>query len=323
VDSVVVGDQDAHRSVCWPSNCREHRQVKIALVHNPTAGDGQDIDDVVKLLTDAGHEVRHRSSKADWKKLLQDPGDLVVAAGGDGTVRKVALAAADRGLVFAALPIGTANNIAKTLGILGDARDLVRSWEDGATVPIDIGEVEAPGASRRFVEGLGGGWIPELIARSEQVDDEFRLLGRETDRAMHLLADLLRGTEASGWRITADGIDLSGSYLAVEILNIRFVGPNVPLAPAGDPSDGLLDVVLVTDADRDGILEYLDQRLNLASGVMPPLRTARARVIDLAVPAGTRLHVDDREWPPGRDLDEPIELTVRCLPGAVGLRASA
>ena len=275
--------------------------MKIALVHNPTAGDGQDVDDVVKLLTDAGHEVEHRSSKADWKKLLQDPGDLIVAAGGDGTVRRVALAAADRGLAFAALPIGTANNIAKTLGILGDARELVRSWEDGATVPIDIGE----------------------IAHAQEVEGEFPLLGRETDRAMHLLAALLRQAESARWRITADGTDVSGSYLAVEVLNIRFVGPNVPLAPAGDPSDGLLDVVLVTDADRDGILEYLDQRLNLASGVMPQLRTARARVIDLAVPAGTRLHVDDREWPSGRDLDEPIELEVRCLPGAVVLRVSA
>lgn len=291
--------------------------MKIALVHNPTAGDGQDVDDVVKLLTDAGHEVQHRSSKADWKKLLQDPGDLVVAAGGDGTVRKVALAAADRGLAFAALPIGTANNIAKTLGILGDARELVRSWDVGATVPIDIGEVQAPGASRRFVEGVGGGWISELIARAEEVEDEFRLLGRETDRALHLLADLLREAEPASWRITADETDLSGDYLAVEIHNIRFVGPNVPLAPGADPSDGLLDVVLVTDADREGILEYLDQRLNLASGEMPPLRTARARAIDVAVPPGTRLHVDDREWPSGRDLDAPIELEVRCLPGAV------
>ena len=291
--------------------------MKISLVHNPTAGDGQDIDEVVKLLTDAGHEVRHRSSKGDWKKLLQDPGDLVVAAGGDGTVRKVALAAADRELPFAALPIGTANNIAKTLGLVGDARELVRSWDDTEGVPIDIGEVEASGASRRFVEGVGGGWIAGLMARADEVEDEFRLLGRETDRAMHMLSDLLRDAYPAEWRIVADGTDLSGEFLAVEILNIRFVGPNVPLAPDADASDGLLDIVLVSEADRDGILDYLDQRLNLASGVMPPLRTARARDMRLRVPAGVSVHVDDREWPDDRELDEPIDLGVRCLPGAV------
>ena len=297
--------------------------MKIALVHNPTAGDGQDIDDVVKLLTDAGHEVRHRSSKADWKRLLQDPGDLVVAAGGDGTVRKVALAAADRGLAFAALPIGTANNIAKTLGFTGDAAELVRSWSDEPIRPIDIGEVEMTGGSRRFLEAVGGAWIAELIARSEEVEDEFRLLGRETDRALHLLADVLRDARPARWRIEADGADLSGDYLAVEILNIRFVGPNVPLAPEADPADGLLDIVLVSEGDRDGILEYLEQRLNLASGVMPALGSARAARIRLTIAAGMRLHVDDREWPGGRDLDDSLDLEVRCLPGAVRMRGRA
>jgi diacylglycerol kinase (ATP) len=294
--------------------------VKISLVHNPTAGDGQDVDDVIRLLTDAGHEVCHRSSKDNWKKLLQDPGDLLVAAGGDGTVRKVAVAASDAGVPFAALPIGTANNIAKTLELLGDAHDLVRSWDAPDLVPIDMGEVRAGDESRRFVEGVGGGWFAELLARRGEVNDEFRLLGRETDRAIHLLAGLLRDTDPAPWGITADGSELSGDYLAVEILNIRFVGPNIPLAPQADPSDGLLDLALVAEADRDGILEYLDQRLHLASGVMPRLRSVRARGIRLQVPAGARLHVDDGEWPEGRDSHEPLELDVRCLPGAVSLR---
>ena len=104
---------------------------------------------------------------------------------------------------------------------------------------------------------------------------------------MHMLSDLLREAQPAEWRIVADGTDLSGEFLGVEILNIRFVGPNVPLAPEADPSDGLLDVVLVTDADRDGILEYLDQRLHLASGVMPPLRTARAREVRLGSRPGS------------------------------------
>ncbi len=242
--------------------------MKISLVHNPTAGDGQDVEDVVKLLTDAGHDVQHRSSKDDWKKLLQDPGDLVVAAGGDGTARKVALAAADRGLPFAILPIGTANNIAKTLGLVGDARQLVGSWsdEESSARPFDIGEVTAGGASRQFVEAVGGGWFAELIARGGKVEEELLLVGRETDRALHLLAALMRQARPMAWRVVADGEDLSGDYLAVEVANIRFVGPNVPLAIEADPSDGLLDVVLVTEADRDPIVEYLEGQHRLASG---------------------------------------------------------
>ena len=296
--------------------------MKISLVHNPTAGDGQDVNDVIQLLTDAGHDVNHRSSKDNWMKLLQDPGDLVVAAGGDGTVRKVAVATAETEVPFAALPIGTANNIAKTLGLLGDAGELVRSWESPDVVPIDLGEVRAGDEVRRFVEGIGGGWIADLIARSHEVDKEFRLLGRETDRAVHMLGDLLRQARPAHWEIAADGTDLSGEYVGVEVLNIRFVGPNIPLAPEADPSDGLLDVVLVTDDDVPGILGYLEQRLHLASGDMPDLRSVRARTVRLSAAAGVRLHVDDAAWPDARDPYEAVDLDVRTLPGAARMRGS-
>jgi len=295
--------------------------MKISLVHNPTAGGGQEVDDFVSLLTEAGHEVRHRSSKKDWKALLQDPGDLVVAAGGDGTVRKVVLAAAERGLRVGMLPIGTANNIAKTLGMLGDARELVASWsaDPPSERGLDVGEVTGPAGTQRFVEALGGGMVAELIRRGKEVEDDAKLLGRETDRALHLFADVLRDAPALRWRITADGVDLSGDHLAVEVLNIRFVGPNVPFAPDADPSDGLLDVVVVGEDDREPLLAYLENRLHMASGTMPSLRTARARRVELEAPASVRLHVDDKLWPSDDPLAEPMSFAVQCRAAAVTL----
>jgi len=206
--------------------------MKISLVHNPTAGGGQDADEAVALLTKAGHKVRHRSTKGRWKVLLQDPGDLLVAAGGDGTVRKVALAAAEVEVPFAILPIGTANNIAKTLGLMGDARTLVESWsahlEQGT--PFDFGEVNG----KWFVESVGGGPIPELIARSDEIEADATLLGRETDRALHLFRELVADAPTRSWRVCLDGADISGDFLAVEIVNIRFVGSNIPIAPEAD-----------------------------------------------------------------------------------------
>ena len=295
--------------------------MKIALVHNPTAGGGHDVSDLVKLLTDAGHEVRHRSSSGDWKSLLQDSGDLVVAAGGDGTVRKVALAAADRGIPFAVLPIGTANNIGKTLGMLGDARELVGGWS--ADPPprrtLDLGVLKAENRTERFVESVGGGPVAELIGRGEEIGEQSKLLGRETDQALHLLTELLLAATPFAWRISADGEDLAGEYLAVEVLNIRFTGPNVPLAPEADPSDGLLDVVVIVEEDREPMLAYLENRLNLASGTMPPLRTVRASHVDVVAPAGVRLHLDDGAWPSGGPLADPMRLKLRCLRGAVDL----
>ena len=204
----------------------------------------------------------------DWKAFLKKPADLVVAAGGDGTVRRVALAAAEHGLPFAVIPIGTANNIAKSIGLLGDAGELIESWSASprARHPFDLGEVVAPWGEGRFVEGVGGGLIADLIEREDEVAADAKLLGGETDRALHLLCELVGEARMRRWQIKADGKDLSGEYFAVEVLNIRFVGPNLPLAPDAFPGDGLLDVVLLGKDDRQPLLDYLEKRMHLASG---------------------------------------------------------
>ena len=294
--------------------------MNISLVHNPTAGGGQDTDELVGLLTEAGHKVRHRSTKGRWKVLLQDPGDLLVAAGGDGTVRKVALAAAGDGVPFAILPIGTANNIAKTLGLMGDARTLVESWSvgRGSGIPFDIGEANG----KQFVESVGGGVIPDLIARGEEIESDATLLGRETDRAIHVLREVVADAPTLPWRVRVDGMDASGDYLAVEVVNIRFVGSNVPIAPSADPSDGRLDVALVGEAERQSLLDYLDGRLSLASGELPKAQVVSGRDIELVAPAGVRMHLDDRLWPKADPLRKPKRVEVRCVPGAATLVGS-
>lgn len=292
--------------------------MKITLIHNPGAGGGQDAKALVSLIQDAGHHLRQRSTKKDWKPLLKEPADLVVAAGGDGTVRRVALAAAEHGLPFAAIPIGTANNIAKSIGLLGDAAELIESWSDSprARHPFDLGEAEAPWGRGRFVEGVGGGLIGDLIDREDEIAADATLLGRETDRALHLLCELVKEARPRRWKIKADGKDLSGEYFSVEVLNIRFVGPNLPLAPHAYPGDGFLDVVLVGKSDREALQAYLASRLHLASGQIPELRVVQARKVEMTAPAGVRWHLDDKIWPAEEPPRKPATVKVSCLPGA-------
>jgi diacylglycerol kinase (ATP) len=293
--------------------------MKITLIHNPGAGDGQDVKSLVRLITDAGHKVRHESTKKEWERLLEKPVDLVVAAGGDGTVRRVALAAADHGLPFAAIPVGTANNIAKTIGVLGNAQELIESWSISPRheQPFDLGEAAAPWGRKRFVEGVGGGLIADLISREEEVDADATLLGRETDRALHLLCELVREASVRRWQISADGRDLSGEYFALEVLNIRFMGPNLPLAPGAYPGDGFFDIVVIGENDREPLLAYLEDRMRLAAGQLPELRVVRARQIEIVAPVGVRWHLDDRNWPSAEPSANAAKVTVRCLAGAL------
>ena len=293
--------------------------MKIDLVYNPTAGTGTEIAEILELLAEAGHRVRHRSSKGKWRDLLQDSGKLLVAAGGDGTVRKVALAAAETGRPFAILPLGTANNVAKSLEIVGTTREVIDRWsadEDG--VAFDIGEARASWGRTRFIESVGGGLFAELLAREGEIGVGHELVGREMDQALHVLGEELEVARPARWRIEVDGRDVSGEYLAVEILNIRFAGPNVILDRDATPTDGLFDVVTIGEADRAELARYLEDRLHLASGHIPRHTVRRGSEIRLVPPRSARLRADDRLWP-RKPIDAPSWIRVTCRPGAARL----
>ncbi|MBA3895362.1 MAG: diacylglycerol kinase, partial [Gemmatimonadales bacterium] len=104
--------------------------MRVTLVHNPGAGDERhSAKRIMRELEEAGYDARLESiKKQDLGEALEDPGDLVVVAGGDGSIKKVAIAMAGRGVPLAILPIGTANNIAKSLGALGSMGELIEGW---------------------------------------------------------------------------------------------------------------------------------------------------------------------------------------------------
>ena len=115
--------------------------MRITLIHNPGAG-RQGADDarkLVRFLEHQGYEVRYQSAKEeDWKKALKKPAGMIVVAGGDGTVAKVTRRMVGRGIPVGLLPSGTANNIARTLGLLDRPfEELVRGWQGGRRVKLE------------------------------------------------------------------------------------------------------------------------------------------------------------------------------------------
>ena len=71
--------------------------------------------------------------------------------------------------------------------------------------------------------------------------------------------------------------------------NIPFAGPNVPVAPDADPGDGLLDVVLIGEAQRKALLAYFDARMHARSAEAPKLPVHRGREIELVPPPDVAL----------------------------------
>ena len=99
----------------------------VTLVHNPGSGDeAMALDGILALLDAAGFRVRHVPADGPWQDALTEPTDLAVALGGDGTIGQVMTWLAGQDTPVGILPSGTANNIARTLGIWGDAETIDR-----------------------------------------------------------------------------------------------------------------------------------------------------------------------------------------------------
>ncbi|WP_138992624.1 diacylglycerol kinase family protein [Larkinella sp. C7] len=249
--------------------------MKIAqLLHNPGAGDEEHSrKELVALIESEGFICRYASTKKnDWKELKSDV-DFLVVAGGDGTVRKVAKHLLNRKLIekplpVALLPSGTANNIARTLNIpADDPQPVVQSWRTDQRKRFDVGLVEGLPKKPFFLEGIGYGVFPQLMKEmkdhpvnsSDSPEDKLRT-------ALEVLADMIQSYKVQSCRIEVDGVDYSGEYLLVEVMNIRSIGPNLVLAPTADPGDGLFEVVLVSESQRDGLLTYVQNRLQGVEG---------------------------------------------------------
>jgi diacylglycerol kinase family enzyme len=73
---------------------------------------------------------------------------------------------------------------------------------------------------------------------------------------------------------------VSEELLGLEAMNVRELGPNLPLAPDADPGDGLLDVVLVRSHDRDALAAYVAARLRGEHLPSPALGVRHATACD-------------------------------------------
>jgi diacylglycerol kinase (ATP) len=266
--------------------------MRISLLYHEDAGDGISIATVRHTIEQHGHEVAHVVTDADeFKRSFADGIDLAVAAGGDGTARRAALALAGASIPLAILPFGTANNIARSLGLAGTLDAHVARWMHADRKRIDLGIVEGPWGSCPFVESAGAGLLVEGMDAAHQRTAD----GTEADTRLTIAIDAflaaLQRLAPQPSTIVVDGHRMVGSFLMIELLNIGSVGPQLDLAPNADPTDGWLTIVTAEDEHRADLIAYLSARA-AGSAAELPLPSRRARHIELS--GWNAIHLDDR-----------------------------
>jgi diacylglycerol kinase family enzyme len=291
--------------------------VNVWILCNEDAGRGLSADDLRKLVERAGHTVAGVAKRYDEGSSLPDgKPDLVVAAGGDGTVATVASIASKTSATLAILPLGTANNIATSLGLNAPVTELIASWSTAQRVPFDLGYARAASKEWLVVEGVGGGLVPAGIARAQAVNGHHDDItpAAEVNAAVRAFRDTLVDLEPRPWTVVLDGHEMSDAFLLVEVLNIRSIGPNLVFAPDATPSDGYFDIITAQGRHRMELLTYLAHR---AEGRDARLALPRHRAREVVIDRCQELHIDDERV----DTRELGPISIRIEPAAIHVLA--
>jgi diacylglycerol kinase (ATP) len=224
--------------------------VKPYIVVNPTAGSITDSHVVLKQLRrldPAELCVTQCAGEAETfaRDAMRSGCDYIIAAGGDGTLNEVingiVSAHPVSGTHIGLVPLGTANDFARSIGLPASVEDNIDILAAKQTAPIDLVRITSNRA-RYFVNVSAGGF-------SGAVDEK---LTPEIKSAWGPLAYLRSAAaalpELHGYHTTIVFDD--AERLEIELYNMivangQFVAGGLPIAPKADLADGLLDVLLV------------------------------------------------------------------------------
>lgn len=231
---------------------------RIRVLVNPRAGQPEP---VLRTLAEAlgGHQVEWQADVigADESidllvtRALDWGAERVAVYGGDGTVSSVAQALAGDSASIVILPGGTGNVIAAELGLPSELELACQLLTGPADLrQVDLGRV----GDRMFVLRVGVGLEADMVARANP-----DLKARLGPLAYGLAAlSALQERRRSRFRLEIDGKHIEAEAVTCVIANSANLGrPRLTLAPDIRIDDGVLDVILLRDADLEAIADVL------------------------------------------------------------------
>jgi YegS/Rv2252/BmrU family lipid kinase len=228
--------------------------MPLAVVHvilNPTSGGGRagrQRDEIDRELQARGveaaiHVTHSQGHGADLASKLATAGaDVIVAAGGDGTVHEVANGILTSGAhtALAVLPIGTGNDFAK---VVPGARPLSSAYDvlaAGHVAAFDVGYASWNGGAEYFINGMGSGIDVEVVRQLHSLPH----LPGPIKYLMGLLR-ALRVYQPIALSATTSGERLVRRVMMMAVGNGVCQGGGFYLTPAASPTDGRLELCVI------------------------------------------------------------------------------
>jgi YegS/Rv2252/BmrU family lipid kinase len=279
---------------------------RFAIVMNPASAGGKPgrlLARVEAALTDLGLEYRIAASGSmahaiELAREAAAAGDVVVAFGGDGLVG--GLAGAVRGAApLGVLPGGRGNDFARHLGIPEEIEAACRVLAEGPERRLDLGEANG----RPFACIASTGYDSE----ANRLANEARLL---RGNLVYLYAALraLARWKPTRFTVTMDGEPYRFIGYTVVAANTSYYGGGMRVAPAADPADGMLDLVLVNGTSKLRFLMNISKVFSGKHVKLEEIVTRRTREVLIEADRPFTVYADG-------DLITELPATVRVVPG--------
>lgn len=222
---------------------------KARLIYNPMAGKGKlkaKIPQLLERLNEKGYEATAYATTGpgdatkEASRVVDEGVDLIIAAGGDGTISEVinGIAPKPKRPMFAIIPAGTTNDFSRALGIPKNYEKAIEVIVDGYQIPIDIGK----GNDEYFIYLAGGGRITNL---SHETPSKLKkVLGRPAYfiQGARMLPQIRHKQLV---RIEYDDEVFEGDILLFFIANTNSIAGFEKLTPDAIINDGKFDLLIV------------------------------------------------------------------------------
>ena len=278
---------------------------KAVFLYNTQSGKGRiaaSVDAICAVFREHGYDIRPQG--IDFAKNPFDGNetiDLMVAAGGDGTVNYVVNSMKRKGLDIpvGVVPAGTANDFAGALGMSHDPLEAARQIASGEEDRVDCGRVNGLYFVNVFSFGI-------FTTTSQRTPDERK---HRIGKLAYLIEGVreFRSMHAVPLQVVADGEAFDFNSLMVLIFNGETAG-GFRLARRSSIKDGMFDCLMLEK--RSAFASTLAMGRYLLGGSPKIVRQLRARRIDIVSTVNEPTDVDGQ---PGAE----FPLHVECLPGAL------
>ncbi|NQT25485.1 diacylglycerol kinase family lipid kinase [candidate division KSB1 bacterium] len=243
---------------------------KIKLIFNPVSGRGsgashkKEIEDQFKLLNlNFNAVLTEKSGHAVYlaRNAVKEGFDMVVAAGGDGTINEVinglmlAKQANEGAAALGVICVGRGNDFAYGVGIPNDINRCCEILADNHRRTIDVGHViggDFP-EGRFFGNGVGMGF--DAIVGFEAL--KLKWLNGFPSYIVAAIKTMFLYFNAPLIELVYNGKKENRRYIMVSVMNGKRMGGGFMMAPEGNPGDGRLNLCLVKESTRRQILKLM------------------------------------------------------------------